>query len=370
MKKIFAIIATILAVIPFIGVNALTESTNYFTYKKGMIVNFYTNENEETSGIQYGSATDGITTMVLEDKGANDKYVKVWMLGNIKTTQGYYLLTDASKDITKSEMFMEYLSGLRNISGIDDTDKQYFYNFQDTEKGLGLISLQELLDLFGVEYDASKTTYNITTDKDIVDRDNKATSLFEQLSELAIAYGAVNTKGFYTSTLVGDKIWIAEYNTVTAGEEKLVNGLTLKLVDVDSLEVGESDRYSFIGTGYVNKTADCHKSSYMCYVCGTTYTYTIEGTQDESCTAVPNVTNPEDCVPKVCYNCDGSYKWLKEGEQDDTICTKVDNVTSEANCVVSPKTGLESHILEFGIVAALCAIALLVVRRRDLFRTI
>ena len=107
----------------------------------------------------------------------------------------------------------------------------------------------------------------------------------------------------------------------------------------------------------------------MCYVCGTEYKWVTKGTQDDTCTLVPNATTVEDCVPQSCYLCNNEYVWAKDGKQDPT-CTKVDTISKEADCRKNPKTGVESHILEFAIVAALCAIALLVVKRKDLFRTI
>ena len=366
MKKIMAVIATILALIPFVGVKAVTESTNYYEYKKGEVVNFYSNTNEEESKMP----KTGNTTIILDDKGASDMYVKVLMIGlTYDKINSFKDDLDPAATFPKgSEALGRYASLLRTAKGVDDTE--YYYNFEDAEKGLSYITLDEMLALIGegnYQYNAQAKKYTVNGDVTLKARNGEDTSLFEAMTIVASSGGPTSNsyKGFYTSTLDGDKVWVVKFATTTVGDEYVVNGMT-----IEQVEATDNNEYAIVGTGYANKTKDCHQVSYVCYVCGTDYKYAVEGSQDDSCKVVPNVTNPEDCVPKACYNCDGTYKWYKDGEQDDTICTKVDNVTSEANCVVSPKTGIESHLLEFAIVAALCAIALLVVRRRDLFRTI
>ena len=365
MKRLIAIIAMILAVVPLLGVKAVEESTNYYTYKKGQIVNFYTNANEEENR----APNTGVKTIVLDDKGANDKYVKVLLLGAGQSRiTSFWEDDDPAGTVVGSHTMLDYISSLRNSYGIDDTENAYFYNFQDSQRGLNYISLNEMLELIGegnYTYNSGAKKYTVNGDTTITDRSGADASLFGAMTTIANA-GSSARNGFYTSTFDGTKIWVVKFvTTATTGNSVSVTGMTIEQVVAE-----ENDQYAVIGTAYANKTKDCHEVSYMCYVCDTEYKYIIEGTQEESCRAVPNVTNAEECVAKACYNCDGSYKWMREGTEDKAICTKIDTITTEANCVKSPVTGIESHILEFAIVAALCAIALLVVRRRDLFRTI
>ena len=49
MKKILAAIAMLLVAVPFVKANALNETTNYYNYKKGQIVNFYRNQESEAA---------------------------------------------------------------------------------------------------------------------------------------------------------------------------------------------------------------------------------------------------------------------------------------------------------------------------------
>jgi hypothetical protein len=365
MKKILAVIATILGVVPFLSASALYESTNYYTYSKGEVVNFYTNEEEENAKTQ----DTGLTTMILEDKGANDKYVKALLIGSPYSPAMLMDELDTQGTIRGSRSWEEYISLMRNTLGFDDTDKQYIYNMQDTAKGMNYPSLDEILDLFGegnYTYDATSKIYTLTN-KTIKDRSGADTTIFNAL-EIMIDGGGKAIKGFYTSTFDGTKIWVVKFNTMDI--QGGPRNAHLIGVTIEQVEANENTEYAALATVYVNKTADCHQSSFMCYVCGTEYKYAEVCSQDASCKEVPGITNPADCVPQACYNCEGSYKWYKEGEQDATKCTKVDTITTPAKCVDSPDTGLESHILEFAIVAALCAIALLAVRKKDLFRTI
>jgi hypothetical protein len=361
MKKILAVIATILFAIPALGVDALSESTNYYTYAKGTVVNFYKNSVEEEAKNQ----NSGNTTIVLDDKGANDKYVKVFMIGDTYNKPSF--LTDGSA-ANLNAIKQQYISKLRSDIQIEDGEDLYYYTLTDANEGLDLPTVDEVLGMAGMTK-GTQTTYTLNN-KELTDRSGASTTLFEAFGIIANS-GIDDTSkaihGFYTSTIENGKIWVVEFTTVAAGEDLVVTGATLKQEDFTEDDDAE---YAIVGTAYANKTADCHDVAYMCYVCGSTYTYTTVGSQDESCTAVPGITNPADCVAKACYNCDGSYKWLKEGTQDETVCTKVDNVTAEGSCVAAPNTGIESHILEFAIIASLCAIALLAVRRKDLFRTI
>lgn len=362
MKKILAAIATVLLALPALGVNALTESTNYYTYAKGTVVNFYKNAVEEEAKNQ----KSGNTTIVLDDKGANDKYVKVFMVGNTYDKPAY--LTTLEGGATLNDIKARYINMLRSNIQVEDGEDLYYYTFTDANKGLDLPTVDEVLGMAGMTKNGA-TSYNLTN-KELTDRSGAKSTLFEAFGIIAnsgVTPDRLSQYGFYTSTIENGKIWVVEFTTVEAGEDLVVTGATLKQVPISDDDDAE---YAIVGTAYANKTADCHEVSYMCYVCGSNYTYTTVGSQDESCTAVPGITNPEDCVAKACYNCGGSYKWLKEGTQDETICTKVDNVTAEGSCVAAPNTGIESHILEFAIIASLCAIALLAVRRKDLFRTI
>lgn len=353
MKRFMAFIAVLVLCLPLFGTKALTESTNYATYKKGQIVNFYRNHvSEEARASEDGA----VETIVLEDKGTSDKFVRVLLLAQTGGSAYYDGVTDK---IVGSQAWVDYTSALGEFEFEQDAPYDYIksYGNADNEDDITWLTLDEAVDLFGATK-VNDTKYNIDITKSTGDANSDLKTL-KDVFELVAKGTTYGKNGFFLGTTVGNNVWVVKF--ATTGEE--VTGATIEQV------AKTSNTYGYLGVGYMNKTADCHEVSYACYVCDGTYGMMVEGSQGETCTIVPNVTKAEDCVAKYCYNCNDTYVWKTEGTQDAT-CTKVDTVTSEANCVKSPKTGLESHVLEFAIVAALCAIALLVVKRKDLFRTI
>ena len=68
-----------------------------------------------------------------------------------------------------------------------------------------------------------------------------------------------------------------------------------------------------------------------------------------------------------CYLCDGKYFWYKDGEQP-TTCT--DAKRPKAQCVNNAKTGIETYAAELGIAAGICVIALVVIKRKEVFNRI
>ena len=63
------------------------------------------------------------------------------------------------------------------------------------------------------------------------------------------------------------------------------------------------------------------------------------------------------------------HKMAKIGEQGEN-CKLVEKVTAKSKCVKSPKTGVEEYIVEFIAVAGVCGVALVIAKRKDLFRSI
>ena len=359
MKKLMLLLATVFSFIP--GVSALTESTNYYTYPKGAEVNFYYNAEVEAA-----RANAGVAGIVLEDKGTSEKYVKLILTGGARSSiniGGAFDDLDADQtSLVGSQNWKAYIGWL-NAEGYE-TD--YFANLgtDASEKYVTTFpTLDEILNLFGVAKVDGATTYQLPN-KDLPSSASKTKTLYESFKRGAHAFSSQSSKkGFFLDTVVGDNIWVVEW---TLDAEENISNMELKMVP----KKGNSD-YGFLGAVYMNKTADCHQPTVdsACYVCDGQYTWAVKGSLPNTCTLIPNVPKAEDCVPKACYKCDGTYKWYKEGQQEPT-CEKITEITTEADCVVPPETGLQSHLIEFGIVAALCGLALLVVKRKDLFRTI
>ena len=358
MKKILGVIAMLVAMLPF-AVRAEVTPVSYEKYNVGDIVNFYRNQEEKNRGIE----ASGTETIVIQDAGASSKYVKVLMVsasyGNDGSGTTYkpgrLFQNDSDTKIIGSTYWRDFKTNkMRDydtnaMGAIDDTDSAYSLNY---------ISVNELKALTTV--DASG---NIS-DKQLPMPDGTKVSLFDMFTRVAYdedeGIRPVGKNGFFTSTIEGDQVYVVAF-TMTGNK---VTGAKLEKVSTTQ----SPKPYAVVVTGFFDKTFDCHYAP-ACYVCGTEYKWVNKGTQDDTCTLVPNVTTVEDCVPQSCYLCNNEYVWAKDGKQDPT-CTKVDTISKEADCRKNPKTGVESHILEFAIVAALCAIALLVVKRKDLFRTI
>ena len=353
MKKILGVIAMLVAMLPFAGVQAVANPVSYAKYNIGDVVNFYRNQNEKNDG----SEAAGTETIVIQDAGADSKYVKVLMISNSYSSQtnGYLFNTGETK-IPGSF----YWNAMITQNFYNDYDDNAMGAVTDTESAFAInyISVPELKALTTVD-----NSGNISN-KDLKMPDGSTVKLFDMFTKVAyselggLSLGGRN--GFYTSTIEGNEVYVVAFtltnNKVTAAKLEKVS------------TTNSAKPYAVVGTGYFDKTFDCHYVP-ACYICRTEYKWATKGSQDESCTLVPNVTSVEDCVPQSCYLCNNDYVWAKDGTQDPT-CTKVETISKEADCKPNPKTGVESHILEFAIVAALCAIALLVVKRKDLFRTI
>ena len=372
MKRILFAIAMLVAFIPFVGVKAINETTNYYSYKKGQVVNFYPNSTAEANHNR-----EALYTMIVEDKGATDKFIKVWMFDWVSSTidsvtagKAYSIKINKIKNDWFSTRTGTYETAAENAK-----ESNYFIDFDNDTKGLGIISIQDLQTMFGNEYLVSNTDGSYTLNNKVVkDRNESDTSLYDLLQlyyDLAKATSLTSfTNGFYVVDTAASKLYVAKY-TVQNDEIK-----SIKISEYVAATDGDV-AYTVIPTAYANKTADCHETvNPMCYVCktesGTEYKWTTDGT---GCTAYPKAKTVDECKPKKCYKCVNEkgkfvFKWVLPGDKSVEKCEEVKEITSENDCSELVKTGVESHILEFAIVAALCVIALIVVKRKDLFKTI
>ena len=362
MKKILAAMAMLLAVVPFVG-SALNETTNYYNYTKGQIVNFY--RNQESEAAHKGEANEVI---ILEDKDTSNRFVKAWLLGGYMASNEdpyvYRFTTNPPKTLTfkqtKGTQYDQAYSGLINElgrmgfqDGTENDTYNYFYKFDDATKGIDLISLEELQDVFEVEeITGAATTYGKKyriKDKTMLNRDETTITLYKEFEKFTKIADATKLKGIkngiWTSTVAstnattGDAYVYAIKFTFDANEE--ITDVTIEPVKAcgDPYSRPADEPYAFVPVVWVNKTADCHEAP----------------------------------TPKeYCYKCkkteEGQFEWVILKENDSKIGDVCELAEDQKKC--NPNTGSKSHLLEFSIVAALCAISLLVVRRKDLFRTI
>ena len=359
MKRLLCAIAMLVAFIPFVGVKALNETTNYYSYKKGQIVNFYPNATEEAARNK-----NALETMIIEDKDTSSKFIKAWIMGGGVYSGSAYATPEAFLNQYKTSYITLLSTAAPNGLGVfpttgAETDEKdnYMISFNDTKKGMDLITLDDLKTMFGDALSPVLTATTGTTDPsaalvdntdnytlsdvEIVNRVGEKTSLCDEL-ELVVAVAkkideAGAKRGFYVlernSAGEVEQIWLAEFTWT--GDD--ISGITLRLAE----DADKNTTYLFLPTVYVNKTADCHEET------------------------------PENHCYK-CVNENGKFifKWTTAGDKEVEKCEVQNDITSKKDCSELVKTGVESHILEFTIVAALCVIALIVVKRKDLFKTI
>ena len=353
MKRILAAIAMLLAVVPFVG-SALNETTNYYSYKKGQIVDFYANAEDEAQ-----HAKTGTEVMIIEDKDTSDRFVKVlYTTGYVNdqlpvkvdnTTGKYGKFRDLKgANIGASNAYnliMNMLNSDGFETGLQDAEaNNYFYDFDDDTKGIDLLTLADLKAMLGDDLVKVNDTKYTINNKTIVNRDEEPRKLYDFLGDsLKVAelsqgdprYGNIQDgvkNGMWLGDVTEDnKIWAMRYTV----ENNVITEISVEPIAFDR---NNPIKMGYALTMYANKTADCHQE----------------------------IETPKE----YCYKCveeNGKFKWIITKENDERIAT-CEKETDASKC--NPKTGSKSHLLEFSIVAALCAISLLVVRRKDLFRTI
>lgn len=373
MKRILFAIAMLVAFIPFVGVKAINETTNYYSYKKGQVVNFYPNSTAEAEHNR-----EALYTMIIEDKDTSNKFIKVWMFASSAYTVGQAWNIDSNQAIDLIMQSQSLVDQKFNFETGPENAKEgnYFIDFDDASKGRNLITIKDLKTMVGNEYlvKNSDGTYELKN-KTVKDRNDADMSLYDLLQ---LDYDLARTKGL-TAALKGFYI-VDDTGTdpvVCAARYTITNDKITKVTISPLVEADQNTMFMVIPTAYANKTADCHETvNPMCYVCktesGTEYKWTADGT---GCTAYPKAKTVDECKPKKCYKCVNEkgkfvFKWVLPGDKSVEKCEEVKEITSENDCSELVKTGVESHILEFAIVAALCVIALIVVKRKDLFKTI
>lgn len=313
MKKLMNMIMALLIFVPFITVKAAEN-----VYQAGEVVNFYAYEGDAR----------GTESVILEDKGANDKYVKVLLTGfsvnktefpykdvalgytaeSFETSGGYKALLDAlNRSHEDAEPGLDALDG--HAKPISEAGN------------LTTITLEELINVFGATSADGGETYSIDVAK------------WGNVFDGTILISG----GFYTATMTEDKtqVWTVVFTRNTTTNDLEAINVVKKPVEGERAEDGTPIVYGYIPVVYMDKTYDCKHGNLQ--------------------------------TENVCYDCGEDYVWDVVGSRDKE-CKVIGKITNEASCVKPPKTGINEYIIEFGAVAGICAIILIAIKKKDLFR--
>lgn len=345
MKKAIALLMAISLVMPFASVKAIEG--NYYVYGKGDRVNFYINEDDEKLGEETQNA--GRETIILKDDGADSEYVKALMTGFVYFSSDHPHTTVPYIE-TKGFVYAEDSAAttpIKQIIGKLNEEPVAVPYIKDLKESVGFITLDELVDVFGAAKQ-DDGTYKIDLTKKVGTYDVTIKELFTGLAErLANQAAKQNTTlfngdtekrkmaaGFYTSTFTDDgKIYAVEF---VLNDKDELTGMEVKPTTLfDDESTTEQNVYFLVPTVYMNKTYDCHKYE----------------------------------VKYACYICDDEYIWSKEGSEGKE-CKIAEKITDKSKCVKVVPTGVSEYIAEFIGVAGICGIALVLIKRKDLFKSI
>lgn len=265
---------------------------------------------DEVNFYQYEGDEVGITTTILSDEGSESQYVKALVTGfHTATSQPYAEAIDGDYTIFKNTLAYRNL-----LNAINTAAKGFPYAKPIAEDGnLALITLDELKTIFGATQVGETYTIDAT----------KWGKTFE------IIQGS--KPGMYTQTVEGDDVWVVKF-TYDNDVDKNITAITVEKVPVDS-----ATTYELVPVVYFDKTYDC-----------------VEREVKEN---------------YACYSCDEEYTWTSIGSQADN-CKLVETINAKADCVKNPKTGVKEYLVEFLAIGGVCIVAIAVVKRKDLFRSI
>ena len=310
MKKLLGILMAALVVIPLVGVKAIEG--NYYTYNVGDEVNFYMYEGDPT----------GSRTIILTEEGANSQYVRVLVTGLVYTTSDPWM-DELDEQAKHSPSDLKNIKGFQGMQSQINTQLQGAPYARNASEEVGLLTLDDLRNVFGATPSG----------------DDKYTLDWEKWGHV---FGQIPTssQGIYTQSITedGKNVWVIKFQK---GEDGTVTGATVEqtpaVVKAEDSHASTTDKYAFIPVLYADKTYDC-----------------VE----------------RDAGDKFsCYDCNGEYVWTAIGEQDPS-CTEVEDAKTQSTCVKNVQTGVNQYFVQFGIIAGLCALALVAVNRKNLFKKI
>lgn len=361
-QKLLAVLATFVAVTPFVGVKAAE-----IQYSIGSEHNFLVNPDqqrihEDQSLPQAKRESVGVKVVSL-GQVTDDGFVKALATGAPSMTYGSPEPNTAVNSYKDLDNYKHMFADLNGNTGdplsedgisnefkvgkkAEGSDELYDYvkDYDTDEQWIDIMSAEDFLTWMRGEKvtPASGTTYALNETEfnkfklwfgyEIAYAEKYAEILSAmQTSNPTVYEQFKNTKMKYIHTKTYDaatnKIWTVEL-TMTGNT---VTGATLKEVDLD--DITADDGCFTVPILYFNKKYDCK------------YQVTTQ---------------------QACFKCGDEYQWIEVGKQAST-CEAVSSITKKAKCVKPSKTGVEDYILEFAIAAGICGLVLVAVKRKSLF---
>ncbi len=308
MKKMLSILMAILVIVPLVGVRAIEG--NYYTYGVGDEVNFYMYEGDST----------GSRTIILSDEGANSQYVRALVTG-VSYASSSPWLEDPELHPTIDPADFKQVPAYKELQSVMNIKIGGASFARNAAEDTSLLTLDDLINVFGAQQNGSIYTIDWA----------KWGHVFREMPTSAL--------GIYTQTLSSDKknIWVVKFQKNDAGE---VTNATVEQVPIDQgnfVNGSPTTTYAYMPVLYVDKTKDC-----------------IE----------------RDAADKfACYECDDDYVWTEVGTQG-ASCKKIDKIKVQKSCVKNVKTGIDEYFVQFGMIAGVCALALVIVNRKNLFKSV
>lgn len=274
--------------------------------------NYYTYKvGDEVNFYMYEGDPTGSRTIILQDEGASSQYVRALVTGvYYASSHPWVEEIDINSGVDPADF--KQVPGYRELQSQMDLMIGGATYARNKAEETSLITLEDLINVFGATQSGDIYTIDWA----------KWGHVFSSIPTSAL--------GIYTQTVSHDKknIWVVKFQRNDALE---VTGAT-----VEQVSVGEGN-YAYIPVLYVDKTYDC-----------------VERDGKDKF---------------ACYECDDDYVWSAIGEQAET-CNLIEKVKVERECVKNVKTGIDQYFVQFGVIAGVCALALVAVNRKNLFKKI
>lgn len=343
MKKLLVIMVALAVVIPStsvlalsgkaVGGQACSVTSSCFKYNLGELKNFVVGPTE-LAELQAGDLSVGQFGVIIEDIGAGSQFVKALTLSPFVSEHKFYD-PDMKENGEAPEPMFNLIQDARGELNAKAKDS---WEYADRDNGVLKVSFATLDDLkaaFGAEM-VSETKYKIEMDRIPKTMKEELEALIivqNEAEKINDAYTNTLKNGFYTSTFDKEAgyVWVVKFQM----SGNTISGMTIEQDDITT------DQYAVLPAVYFDKDYDCKQ----------------------------NPTNTEEKENYACYSCGETYTWLEVGKQDPT-CELVGDVTQKVKCVKNAKTGVKEYIVEFIGITALCGIALVLAKKKDIFRSI